>query len=89
MAARYGGEEFLVILPACDRAGAEVVAERLRAAIAATSVSFANGTDLPGVTASIGLAQHKGGAESMEQLIAACDEALYRAKRAGRDCISA
>lgn len=86
MPARYGGEEFLVVLPTCDEAGALVVGERLRAAVSACAVNFANGTELPRVSASFGvatLAEHA----SMSELIAACDEALYRAKRDGRDCV--
>jgi diguanylate cyclase (GGDEF)-like protein/PAS domain S-box-containing protein len=70
--ARYGGEEFAVLLPGCsERAAAEVV-ERLRAA-----------TPM-GQTVSAGIAAWKPW-ESPGSLIARADEALYQAKRAGRD----
>jgi diguanylate cyclase (GGDEF)-like protein len=87
MTARYGGEEFLVVLPACNLEGAEVVAERLRAAVASSTIRFANGTELPGVTASFGIATLTGEL-AMEGFIGACDKALYRAKRRGRNRVS-
>lgn len=77
VAARYGGEELVLILPGCAAADAELIAERLRAGIAAA------GTD-PVVTASIGVASADFGS-SPEDILAAADEALYRAKRTGRD----
>lgn len=87
MAARYGGEEFLVILPSCALEGARTVAERLRSAVETTRVTVPGGGELPGVTASFGIAE--GEPEmSMNDFIGRCDEALYRAKRAGRNRVS-
>lgn len=78
---RWGGEEFLVILSGQDRGAAARVAARLQAAVA--------GTEYPGlgaVTVSCGVAQHRRG-ESVEALLARADEALYAAKRDGRDLV--
>lgn len=77
--ARYGGEEFAIIMPETGGVGAAQVAERIRARVAAD--------DFPGrrVTLSIGVAEFPLDADSPQTIIAAADEALYRAKRAGRD----
>lgn len=78
LAARYGGEEFCVLLPACPPADALLVANRLRNAIA----DYADG---PSVTASAGIATFPLNAADEQSLVAAADEALYRAKTNGRD----
>ena len=70
--ARYGGEEFIVLLPGCDQSAAEVIVRRLRAATP------------DGQTFSAGIAMWDG-RETADQLVARADEALYRAKEAGRD----
>lgn len=77
LAARYGGEELVLVLPGCGAADAARIAERLRSAIATA------GTD-PVVTASIGVATAEAGATA-SGVLAAADQALYRAKRSGRD----
>lgn len=79
--ARFGGEEFLVMLPETGRDDALLVAENLRAAIAGVAVE---GTE-KGVTASFGVAVYPGNGASAEELVVAADQALYRAKEAGRD----
>ena len=76
-AARYGGEELVVVLPRCPALNAAGIAERLRAAIAATPGE-------PTVTASIGVATASIGTTPAD-LLAAADAALYDAKRSGRD----
>ena len=85
LAARYGGEEFAVVLPYTDRAGAAVVAERIRAAIA--DVRFADGAPLRGltVTVSLGVAVCPDDAASPEELIRLADELLYKAKESGKN----
>ena len=83
MAARYGGEEFSVLFPDTPLDDALAAAERLRRAIAACEILH-EGAALPRVTASFGLVQRLPG-ESLEQLVARADAALYRAKEQGRD----
>lgn len=81
-AARWGGEEFLVLLPETDLEQAEIVAEKIRQAIADRPVA-ANGFRIP-LTISIGVATwtDDSGAES---LIRRADKGLYRAKGSGRN----
>jgi diguanylate cyclase (GGDEF)-like protein len=81
VAGRWGGEEFLLLLPGADEEGAAHLAERVRFALAERSLPSA--PDLR-VTASFGVAEFAGH-PSAEQLVAAADDALYRAKRAGKD----
>ena len=82
---RYGGEEFIAVLASTDKGGARQAAERLRRAVAALPI--ATGRTARTITLSAGVAAYEGGEEwpTPEQLIGAADEALYRAKGAGRD----
>jgi diguanylate cyclase (GGDEF)-like protein len=80
---RYGGEEFLVIVPGCDEASSFKLAERLRDRVAATPISTA--TEPVSVTISLGFACRAEDPDP-ESLIRRADEALYRAKDAGRNC---
>lgn len=83
LAARYGGEEFMVVLPETDKAGACVIAEKLRLAIEALP-PFAEDT-VP-ITVSIGVATHLPATHDLpEPLFHAADRALYRAKKLGRN----
>jgi diguanylate cyclase (GGDEF)-like protein len=83
--ARYGGEEMAVILPQTDVGGAELGAERMRAAIEAMQIQRLDGGGLLPITASFGVASFPAQAGDKTALIAAADAALYRAKRAGRN----
>ena len=83
--ARYGGEEFAVALPETGLEGALDLAERVRARIESEEVPRAGGGDPVTVTASVGAASMPGSADCGEKLIAAADEALYEAKRAGKN----
>jgi diguanylate cyclase (GGDEF)-like protein len=86
LVARYGGEEFVVVLHGLDLAQALIVCERLR-----NSVQQSDWSDIaPGlsVTVSIGLTECEPG-RSAEQLIAAADQLLYRAKSEGRNRVCA
>jgi len=80
---RYGGEEFAAVLPGCDRTLALEVAERLRSGVAATPVDSPSGQ--VHVRVSIGVATSEVHPARTEQLFAAADAALYRAKRSGRN----
>lgn len=78
---RWGGEEFLVICPGCDQDGALGLADRLIASCRdACRAALADGEQ----TVSIGIAVYPTAAKTPEALVAAADEALYRAKREGR-----
>ncbi len=84
--ARYGGEEFVVILPGTDLMGTSAVAERLRKKIEAAQMPHQVSTISDYVTVSLGTATTiPRGKESSEMLIAAADNALYKAKRNGRN----
>ena len=78
LVARYGGEEFAIVLPNCASAGALVVVERVRAAVASLGGAAK-------VTVSAGIATAAGEGTEGDSLIAAADEALYESKRGGRD----
>jgi len=86
-AARWGGEEFALILPGTDLEGAAQVAERIRAALAEREILSVDGAALH-VTASFGVATSNP-TTTVQQLVEAADEALYRAKRAGKDRVYA
>lgn len=77
--ARYGGEEFVIIMPTTGLNGALLLGEKLRAHVAATAFP---GTDP--ITISLGCAEYIAG-ESLPELVARADAALYQAKRAGRN----
>ncbi|GJG87850.1 hypothetical protein tb265_30310 [Gemmatimonadetes bacterium T265] len=87
---RYGGEEFIVVLPETDDAGAAVLAERMRERVAGHVFrAWEDGRTLR-VTASIGVATFPAARiESVEDLFARADGALYRAKAEGRDRVRA
>jgi diguanylate cyclase (GGDEF)-like protein len=81
VAARYGGEEFSVLLPETSADEAEAIAERIRRHVEETKFPKRK------VTVSIGIAMFGGDLSTVEQLIKAADNALYSAKRAGRNTI--
>jgi len=86
IACRYGGEEFLLLVPATTAAEAAARLEGLRAAVA-EAVILHEGRRLEPVTASIGVAEFPGHGADGGAVVAAADEALYRAKRSGRNQI--
>ena len=81
--ARIGGEEFAVLLPSTDLARAAVVAERLRAAVASQSATVDGGAVR--YTVSAGVAASCDGSGGVDLLLKQADQALYAAKRAGRN----
>lgn len=84
IAARWGGEELCVLLPDTDARVAIEIAERLRAAVAGTSLTAPDGSPL-GVTASFGVATSLPHQGNFPQLADAADQAMYQAKREGRN----
>ncbi len=82
---RYGGEEFTVLLPSTGMQAAQMLAERIRDQIDQLRVQTARGE--VHVTVSMGLAEGNSSDDSIERVIDRADQALYAAKRAGRNCI--
>ncbi len=85
--ARYGGDEFTVVLPQTDPAGAQVIAERIRQAIAEQVFMGKEGLDVR-LTASLGVATFPKPCGSPEELIRAADQAMYGVKARGRDGVA-
>ena len=85
-ASRYGGEEFLILLPNTSLNEGVLVAERIRQVVETKTITAADGTDLPGVTVSIGLAvSHRDSTPKL--LVDTADSKLYQAKQEGRNCV--
>jgi two-component system, cell cycle response regulator len=85
LACRLGGEEFVVVMPETDMAVAAMVAERLRRRIAAEPFAVVKATRSIPVTISIGIAALRGKDDNAANLLKRADQALYRAKRDGRN----
>ncbi len=85
LACRCGGEEFVVVMPETDMAVGAMVAERLRRRIAADPFVIQQGAGSVPVTISIGIAALRGKDDTALALIKRADQALYRAKRDGRN----
>ncbi|MBA0430452.1 MULTISPECIES: GGDEF domain-containing protein [Stenotrophomonas] len=82
--ARYGGEEFIAALPSSDTSHALDLGERLRAAVEHAALPAPHGR----VTISVGVAWQAAGDErEPDDLVDRADQALYRAKHAGRNCV--
>ena len=85
IAARWGGEEFLIVLPNTPKEGAWRAAEKVREALARNTFHDEDGEAMGRVTLSGGIATFPGDGRTQLELVGAADEALYRAKRSGRD----
>ncbi len=85
MVARMGGDEFIVICPNADMDAALPIAERIRAGLEGHEVAY--GAARCTVSVSIGAAVRTADMEGPEALLRAADEALYAAKRAGKNCV--
>lgn len=83
---RWGGEEFVAMLPETDIQGATVIAERLRKLTAENLLTY-NDHKI-NFTVSIGIAEFKDGETSIDAVLSRADNAVYDAKKAGRDRIS-
>ncbi len=79
--ARYGGEEFIMLVPNSDTHHASQLAEKMRIKLAATEMH-----EVGTVTASFGITQYRDN-ENSHELLSRVDEALYRAKSAGRNTV--
>ena len=85
LACRVGGEEFLVILPSTDKAIAQTVAERIRKTISGASLELGLPSGPLKVSVSVGISTLENPQDKMEDLLRRADQALYSAKRAGRN----
>lgn len=82
---RYGGEEFVVLLSTTDIQGAEVIARRIRSSIAGRNICL--GDEITTITVSVGITALTE-VDSEESLLGRADEALYRAKAAGKNQVT-
>jgi two-component system cell cycle response regulator len=87
MACRVGGEEFIIILPATELHLAQKIAERIRKSIAGKPFSAANPGTL-NITVSVGLSTLAGPNDKVEEFLKRADQALYSAKREGRNRVT-
>lgn len=86
-AARIGGEEFVVFLPNTPIEGAEKLAEKIRATIAAGRIRTATGGDVGKITLSLGVTDYRAN-DTFESFLARADKALYASKSGGRDRVT-
>ncbi len=89
LAARYGGEEFVVVMPDTDVPFAYSVAERLRQQVAEKPFPVSTDARELRVTVSIGITASEGPHDTADALLRRADQALYRAKRDGRNRVVA
>ena len=89
LACRYGCEKFVIVMPETDMAVAAIVAERIRRRIASERCAIRDGAAALDVTISIGLAALAGVEDSAAAILKRADQALYRAKRDGRNRVVA
>ena len=84
---RFGGEEFIALLPGAGREAAERTAERIREIVAGTKLTMEDGNAL-GITVSIGGCIFPVDAGDEEELFRKADQAMYKAKREGKNRVS-
>ena len=89
LVARFGGEEFVVLLPDTSVSQSFIAGERMRCAVQARPVAIREDTPPVAVTVSVGAATSEGSSPKLEEILARADEAVYRAKRAGRNQVCA
>ncbi|MBA4384517.1 MAG: hypothetical protein C0410_07255 [Anaerolinea sp.] len=87
IACRYGGEEFIIILPESSLNNTDMRAEDLREGVKRLNVN-SNGNKLGGITLSLGISIFPEHGKTLETLLRAADQALYRAKAEGRDRVA-
>jgi diguanylate cyclase (GGDEF)-like protein len=81
---RFGGEEFIVLLPETNAVGAELIAQRIRQVV--SEIIINTGQETVSFTVSIGVSEFQDN-ETIEALQKRADEALYKAKENGRNCV--
>ena len=84
--ARYGGDEFVVVLPDTDTNTAKIIADRIRREVSETRVPPVEGIAIPQMHCSIGISNYPCLSGDKHALIKTSDQALYMAKRSGRNC---
>jgi two-component system cell cycle response regulator len=89
LACRYGGEEFVVVMPETEVSLAFTIAERLRKSIETTPIDISRTPGKINITISIGIAGSEGSNDTSEALLHRADQALYSAKRTGRNRVVA
>lgn len=85
LVARFGGEEFVVLLPETSVAQSLIAAERIRCEVQAQPIGIGDGAPPVALTISVGAASAGSAAPTLDEILARADEAVYRAKRAGRN----
>jgi diguanylate cyclase (GGDEF)-like protein len=89
MVCRFGGEEFVVLLPETDQQGAEVLAEKIRKTVEDLAIAHTKSSAAECVTISLGIASlNPADNSSPRDLIQIADDALYKAKNNGRNCVA-
>lgn len=88
MACRVGGEEFTIILPATELHLAQKIAERIRKSIASKPFSAGPNGGTLNITVSVGLSTLTGANDKVEEFLKRADQALYIAKREGRNRVT-
>ena len=87
LAARLGGEEFLIVVTNATEDNAQLVAERIREDIAGVPMTATTPSGSLDITVSVGVAMRESAYETPDEQLKRADEALYAAKRGGRDCV--
>ncbi len=85
LTARLGGEEFIILLPDTGAKACQVVAERIRNAVARMNAPQVKEKPIPPITVSLGIAVYPEHGGTLEEMLQASDRALYESKRAGRN----
>lgn len=88
MSARFAGDEFCIVLPETELGDAARIAERLRKAISEAEYTTEQGERMGQITLSIGISSFSASRQSPLSIIETADQALYRAKTRGRNCVA-